>query len=244
MIASFVSLALYAAGAQDPEIRIEAYPARGYIMRIADHDADLNLTELLNARAATRCGALKVRFGKFNYDNTVEADGRRMLKNHTQRFECIDPATDSYRPAPADWRPSAKDEADLSAFVDRFLTATDKGDAATGMPMMESIIEIQKAEWMDTTDRLRQHGGGAGRWTINIVGWGNNPEGAAHPGSYALVSVDGHYPKLAAYCGSLLIYREGPGRYWVSQRNLKVVPQAWVDDGSIPAAQLTELCKS
>ncbi|RYD50911.1 MAG: hypothetical protein EOP60_11100 [Sphingomonadales bacterium] len=244
MIATLLSLALLAPNTQDPEIRIEAWPAKGFIMRIADHDADQDLVALLTARAAARCGKLAVRFGKFNYDTTIDPQGIRKFTNHTQRFECFDPATDRYKAAPADWQPSVQDRADLIAFVERFMTATDKGDATTGMAMMESILEITQPEWRDTTKRLREHTSGPGRWSLGILGWANNPEGTSHPGSYALVMVDGKYPKLAAYCGTLLVYREAPGRYWISQRNLKVVPQIWIDNGSVPAAQLQKLCES
>ncbi|MBX3564465.1 MAG: hypothetical protein KF730_07805 [Sphingomonas sp.] len=245
MITSLLSLALYAAGAQDPEVRIEAYPARGYIMRIADHAADLDLVASLTRLAEAKCGAkLKPRFGKFNYDNIIGEGGARMFKNHTQRFECYDPANDPYKPAPADWKPSERDNADLNAFAQRFMTAIDKGDAATGMPMMEANLEITNKEWMDTTQRLREHAGGPGKWTLNVVGWANNPEGTSHPGTYAFVTIDGSYPRLNAYCGYLLIYRDGLGRYWVSQRSIKVVPQAWVDNGSLPADQVKDLCKS
>ncbi|RYE63651.1 MAG: hypothetical protein EOO83_03275 [Oxalobacteraceae bacterium] len=243
MIFALASLA-FLATAQDPEIRIEAYPAKGFIMKIADHQSDMDLVPLLTRLATAKCGKLKPRFGKFNYDTTVDANGVRTMRSHTQRFECYDPATDPYRPAPADWQPSEQDKADLIAFTNRFLTAIENGDAVTGMPMMESILEITKKEWMDTSDRLREHAGRPGRWTLEIAGWANNPEGTTHPGTYALVNVDGTYPRLANYCGYLLVYREGPARYVVSQRSLKVIPQAWVDDGSVPRDQIAQLCKS
>lgn len=233
--------------AQQQEIPIQiAKSEKGYTATIGDHypDQTPGVMERLKGMAKDRCGALTVRFGKFFYRNGFDARGKAMVQEFKQNFACIDPATDPYKPVAADWKPSAQDDADAKAFVDRYLALIDKGDAAAGMQMMEPVAEITREEWMDTSTRLRTHSGppGQGRWTATLVGWGNNPEGAAHPGAYTLYKVSGTYPKLAAYCGSLLLYRAGPGKYQVSQQQLKVIPQAFVDDGTIAAGDVPGLC--
>ncbi len=219
---------------------------KGYVATIGDHDATQTpaVVERLKGMAKQRCGALTVRFGKFFYRNGFSPDGKPIVQEFKQNFACIDPATDPYKPVAADWKPAATDDADAKAFANRYLAAIDKGDAAAGMKMMEPIAEITRDEWMDTSTRLRTHSGapGQGTWTVTLVGWGNNPDGAAHPGAYTLYRVTGTYPKLAAYCGSLLLYRAGPGSYFVSQQQLKVIPQSFVDNGTVAAADVPGLC--
>jgi hypothetical protein len=118
----------------------------------------------------------------------------------------------------------------------------DRSDYLAGIPMMEPILEIEKDEWLSVPNMLMQHSGGKGRWTLQTLGWVNNPEGASHPGRYAFVKVTGSYPKIAAYCGTLVIYRQRPGSYLITQQNLSVIPESWITSGRTTRAEALKTC--
>lgn len=226
-----------------PLIKVETRPGTGYVAIVAGFSPDLldAVSQRMVAIATQRCGQLKVRFGRFKYFNGTR-DGKAEFQNYRQNFSCFDPKTDPYQPVPASWKPTEQDEKDLLAFAERYLQALDRGDYVAGMPMMEPVIEIEQAEWMDVPSKLKGFSGGRGSWTLSTRGWLNNPEGASHPGAYALVKVSGRYPKLAAYCGNLFIYRQRAGSYLVAQQNLRVIPQNWIDTGRLTRAEAVKLC--
>jgi hypothetical protein len=110
------------------------------------------------------------------------------------------------------------------------------------LSMMEPIVEIEKDEWLSVPNMLKQHSGGTRRWTLQTLGWVNNPEGASHPGRYAFVKVTGSYPKIAAYRGTLVIYRQRPGSYLVTQQNRSVIPESWISSGRTTRAEALKTC--
>lgn len=227
-----------------PAIRIEAVPGKGYAA-IVDTFPVAQLTQVserISLLSKQRCGRLSARMGRYKYFTSADAQGRAVLTEYRASFTCYDPATDPYERAPADWKPSAQDEADLTAFAQRYMGLLDRGDYVAGMPMMESILEIEKDEWLSVPNMLKQHAGGAGRWTLQTLGWVNNPEGAAHPGRYAFVRVTASYPKIAAYCGTLGIYRQRPGSYLITQQNLSVIPESWIASGRTTRAEALKSC--
>lgn len=229
-----------------PTIRIESVAGKGYAALVSPFPVDQiqPVSDRIVAMAKQRCGKLTARFGRFKYFTGPGPKGVAEYQNYRQSFTCFDPATDPYKPAPTGWKPAEQDDRDLMEFAKRYMRAIDEGDYVTGMPMMEPIIEIEKDEWLDVPSKLDQFGGGGGKWTLSIVGWVNNPEGASHPGSYALVKIDGSYPKLAVYCGNLLIYRQRAGSYLVSQQNLRVIPQQWIDSGEMTRSQALATCEN
>lgn len=232
--------------AASPAIRIESVPGKGYAAVVSAFPVEQvqPVSNRIAAMARQRCGKLTTRFGRFKYFTGPGAKGAAEYQNYRQSFSCIDPATDPYKPAPADWKPAAQDEKDLMEFAKRYMRAVDEADYVAGMPMMEPVIEIEKDEWMDVPSKLDQFGGGGGKWTLTITGWVNNPDGASHPGSYALVTINGTYPKLAVYCGNLFIYRQRAGSYLVSQQNLRVIPQQWIDSGQMTKSQALKTCEN
>jgi hypothetical protein len=227
-----------------PVIKIETVPGKGYAA-IVETFPVAQLTPVSNrisALAKQRCGRLSARMGRYKYFTSTDARGRAALTNYRASFTCYDPATDPYQRAPADWKPSAQDQADLTAFAQRYMGLLDRSDYLAGMPMMESILEIEKDEWLSVPNMLKQHSGGQGRWTLQTLGWVNNPEGAAHPGRYAFVKVTATYPKIAAYCGTLVIYRQRPGSYLITQQNLSVIPESWIASGRTTRAEALKTC--
>jgi len=227
-----------------PEIEIETVPGKGYAAVVAPFPvAQLSsVSNRIAVLAKQRCGRLSARMGRYKYFTSTDAQGRAALTQYRQSFSCYDPATDPYERAPADWKPSAQDQADLTAFAQRYMRLIDRGDYLAGMPMMEPILEIEKDEWLSVPTMLKQHSGGQGRWTLQTLGWINNPAGASHPGRYAYITVTGSYPRIAAYCGMLVIYRQRPGSYLVTQQNLSVIPESWITGGRTTRAEALKTC--
>lgn len=227
-----------------PAIKIETVPGKGYAA-VVDTFPVTQLTSVgdrISALAKQRCGRLSARMGRYKYFTSTDAQGRAALTQYRASFSCYDPATDAYERAPADWKPSAQDQTDLTAFAQRYMGLLDRSDYVAGMPMMEPILEIEKDEWLSVPNMLKQHAGGKGRWTLQTLGWVNNPEGASHPGRYAFVKVTGSYPKIAAYCGTLVIYRQRPGSYLITQQNLSVIPESWITSGRTTRAEALKTC--
>lgn len=227
-----------------PAIKIETVPGKGYAAVVETFPvAQLtSVSDRISALAKQRCGRLTARMGRYKYFTSTDARGRAALTSYRASFTCYDPATDPYERAPADWKPSAQDQADLTAFAQRYMGLLDRADYLAGMPMMEPILEIEKDEWLSVPNMLKAHAGGKGRWTLQTLGWVNNPEGASHPGRYAFVKVTGSYPKIAAYCGTLVIYRQRPGSYLITQQNLGVIPESWITSGRTTRAEALKTC--
>lgn len=228
-----------------PAIKIEAVPGKGYAAVVETFPvAQLaSVNDRIGALAKQRCGRLSSRMGRYKYFTGTDPQGRAALTQYRASFTCYDPATDPYERAPADWKPSAQDQADLTAFADRYMGLLDRSDYLAGMPMMAPMLEIEKDEWLSVPDMLKQNAGGKGRWTLQTLGWVNNPEGASHPGRYAFVKVTGIYPRIAAYCGTLVIYRQRPGSYQITQQNLGVVPESWISSGRTTRAEALKICE-
>ncbi|MFL9842649.1 hypothetical protein ABS767_16885 [Sphingomonas sp. ST-64] len=228
-----------------PAIKIEPVPGKGYAAVVETFPVTqlTSISDRISALAKQRCGRLSARMGRYKYFNSTDAQGRAALTQYRQSFTCYDPATDPYERAPADWKPSAQDQADLTAFAQRYMALLDRSDYLAGMPMMEPILEIEKDEWLSVPNMLKQHSGGKGSWTLQTLGWANNPDGASHPGRYAFVKVTGSYPKIAAYCGTLVIYRQRPGSYLVTQQNLSVIPESWITTGRTTRAEAAKSCE-
>lgn len=227
-----------------PAIRIEAVPGKGYAAVVETFPVSqlTAVSDRVSALAKQRCGRLSPRMGRYKYFTGTDAKGRAALIQYRQSFSCYDPATDPYERAPADWKPGAQDQADLTAFAERYMSLLDRADYLAGMPMMEPILEIEKDEWLSVPNMLKQHAGGKGRWTLQTLGWVNNPEGAALPGRYAFVKVTASYPKIAVYCGTLVIYRQRPGSYLITQQNLSVIPESWITTGQTTRAEALKTC--
>ncbi|MBU7588272.1 MAG: hypothetical protein KAF42_03560, partial [Sphingopyxis terrae] len=137
-------LALLLAAAGEPAIRVEKLAAGGFSADVADIEAARLTTTMEEVQriAAQRCGKMKVRFGRYNFDSRVDTTRNvMMIENLRQKFFCYDPATDPYKPVPADWKASDADTAAATSFVTRFLDRLDRGDQAR-IAMMDPLAEI------------------------------------------------------------------------------------------------------
>jgi hypothetical protein len=237
---------LLAAASADPGIRIETVPGRGYQAVIGTFDSpDFQaVMARVQTEAVKRCGAQKVRFGRHHYDNRVDTARNVMLiENLRQAFFCFDPATDPYKPVPADWQASAEETANATLFVTRFLDLLNRGDAA-GMAMMDPLIEITRQDW----DQLRsgmvqsRDPGAGGMLNPQLRGWINNPEGATYPGAYAYFAVVDSHAGIAGTCGGVSVQRLRPNEYRIAQYDVQFISQALIDQQGLSDGEAARLC--
>lgn len=197
-----------------PSIRIEP-AANGWnfvIGSFAETQSDA-VTEELKRRAAAKCGSQAVRWGRFtSMQNLV--GGIQMIVDYNQKFSCIDPANDPYKPVPADWQPSAADERDAVAFANRALAAIDGNNVPALMSMFEPLLDASEAEVRAFVDDFRSRSAPAGR-KFRTTLWGANPEMAAHPGAFAYIVFDA--PRS---CGYFMLYRAGPGTFQIARQHV------------------------
>ena len=124
-MATIFVAALLAAASGSPDIKIEVVPGRGYAATVTFIDANefTPVIDRIKLLAAEKCGKQSVRFGRYFFDNQIDvARGVTVIKDFRQSFSCFDPATDPYKPVPADWKASTADVAAATQFVTRFLT--------------------------------------------------------------------------------------------------------------------------
>ena len=238
-----MALALAGATHQDlPAMKIEPVPDKGYRMTVASFAKDLidTVQAQMNAVAARQCGKLTVRWGKFAYDINYP-EGVATIDNYKQTLNCIDPATDPFKPAPAGWQANKQDNADALAFLRRYLTAFEVVDTANGVRMMEPIAEITADEWSQQPQTIAAVRGKGSRNFYGPV-WQTNPVSATHPGAYAVVGFKGQYEGLDAYCGVFTLYRRGPGDYQVSQQTVYAVSTASVRSGQVSPEAAQQAC--
>lgn len=237
---------LLAAASADPGIRIETVPGRGYSAIVGTFDAAQfeSVMAKVQVEAEKRCGAQKVRFGRHNFDNRVDTSRNVMtIENLRQGFFCFDPATDPYKPVPADWAASAEETANATVFVTRFLDRLDRGDGA-GMAMMDPLIEITRADWDGLRAGMIQNRdpGAAGTLTPKFGGWMNNPAGAAYPGAYAFFSVIDDHPGIAGTCGGVLVQRVRANEYRISQYDVQYIATALIEQQGLSDEEADRLC--
>lgn len=238
-------LALLLAAAGEPAVRVEKLAAGGFSADVADIEAARLTTTMEEVQriAAQRCGKMKVRFGRYNFDSRVDTTRNvMMIENLRQKFFCYDPATDPYKPVPADWKASDADTAAATSFVTRFLDRLDRGDQA-GIAMMDPLAEITPKDWANLHAGATQFQTGDGSMTPQFVAWSNNPDGAAYPGAYVLFSVLDDHPGIAGTCGGILVQRVREGEYRIAQYDVQFISQALVNQQGLTGQQLDRLCQ-
>lgn len=241
-----LAFALLAAAAGQPEIKVAPVPGKGFVATVASIDADQYdpTIDRIKVLATQRCGSLKVRFGRYYFDNQIDVDrGVTVISNFRQNFSCFDPATDPYKPVPADWKASAAEVAAATSFAKRFVDNLDAGNGAALAPMMDPALEATAAEMKRFSDEAKMHQTGGGEFTVRLDGWLNNPEDAAYPGAYAYFAVISSHPGIAGTCGGLLLYRERTGVYKISQYDVRYISQALIDEAGYSDEELNRLCQ-
>lgn len=245
-MATIFVAALLAATSAAPEIRIEAVPGRGYAATVSliDENQYAPVIERIKLLAAERCGRQSVRFGRFFFNNEIDVErGVTIIKDFRQAFSCFDPATDPYKPVPADWKASAADTAAATQYVTRFLGNLDAGNGRALAAMMDPQLEATTEEMTQFSREAKMHQTGTGSFTARLDGWINNPPDASYPGAYALFSVISSHPGIAGTCGGVLVYRVGESKYQIAQYDVRYVSQKLIDEEGMSDEELDRLCR-
>lgn len=238
--------ALLAAAQAAPAIKVEAVPGRGYAatVPVIDENQYDPVIERIKLLAAERCGRLSVRFGRFYFDNEIDVErGVTVIKDFRQNFTCFDPATDPYKPVPADWKASAAETAAVTQYVARFLTNLDAGNGRALAAMMDPQLEATTEDMNRFSREATMHQTGEGSFTARLDGWLNNPPDASYPGAYAYFAVLSSHPGIAGTCGGLLVYRAGEGQYRIAQYDVRYISQRLVDEEGMSDEELDRLCR-
>ncbi len=245
-MAMFLLAAMLAAASETPEIKIEAVPGRGYAATtpLIDENQYTPVVERIKLLAAEKCGRQRVRFGRFFFNNQIDIDrGVTVIKDFRQSFSCFDPATDPYKPVPADWKASAAEVAAATDYVTRFLNYLDAGNGRALAAMMDPQLEATTEEMNRFSQEAKMHQTGPGKFTPRLDGWLNNPPDASYPGAYAFFAVLSSHPGIAGTCGGILLYRLSDGKYQVSQYDVRYVSQKLIDDEGMSDEELNRLCR-
>lgn len=245
-MATIFVAALLAATSTTPEIRIEAVPGRGYAATtpFIDENQYNPVVERIKLMAAERCGRQSVRFGRYFFDNEIDVErGVTVIKNFRQAFSCFDPATDPYKPVPADWKASAADTAAATQYMTRFLDNLDAGNGRALAAMMDPQLEATTEEMNRFSREAKMHQTGAGKFTSRLDGWLNNPPDASYPGAYAYFAVLSSHPGIAGTCGGVLLYRVNESKYQIAQYDVRYVSQRLIDEEGMSDEELDRLCR-
>ena len=245
MTAYFLA-ALIASSQPLPPIRVEAVPDKGFAATVVKIDANQYdaVVDRIKILAAQRCGTKKVRFGRYFLDNRVDVDrGVTVIENFRNTFKCYDPATDPYKPVPADWQPSPAETSAATRFAQRFVDNLDAGNAAVLSKMLDPALELTPTEMKRFLDEAKVYQTGPGEFNPRLDGWLNNPEGASYPGAYAYFAVLSTHPGIIRTCGGILLYRLREGEYQVSQYDVRYISQSLVDEEGFSDQELDRLCK-
>lgn len=241
-----ILLAAMLAASTTPAIKIEAVPGRGYAatVPVIDENQYEPVIERIKVLATEKCGRLKVRFGRFFFDNQIDvARGVTVIKDYRQAFTCFDPATDPYKPVPADWKASAAEVAAATDYVTRFLTNLDAGNGRALAALMDPQLEATTDEMNRFSREAKMHQTGAGKFTPRLDGWLNNPPDASYPGAYAYFAVLSSHPGIAGTCGGILLYRLSDGKYQVSQYDVRYISQRLIDEEGMSDEEINRLCR-
>lgn len=243
---AFFLAAMLAAASSTPDIKIEAVPGRGFVATtpLIDENQYAPLMERLKQLAAEKCGRQSVRFGRFFFNNEIDVDrGVTIIKDFRQNFSCFDPATDPYKPVPADWKASAEDVAAATAYVTRFLTYLDAGNGRALAAMMDPQLEATTEDMNRFSTEAKVNQTGSGQFTPRLDGWLTNPPDASYPGAYAYFAVLSSHPGIAGTCGGVLVYRLSAGKYQISQYDVRYVSQRLIDEEGMSDEELDRLCR-
>ena len=245
-MATILVAALLAATSGTPAIKIEAVPGRGFAATVPIIDANQydSVIERIRLMATERCGRQSFRFGRYFFNNEIDVDrGVTVIKDFRQNFSCYDPATDPYKPVPADWKASTAETAAATQYATRFLTYLDAGNGRALAAMMDPQLESTVEEMNRFSREAKMHQTGTGSFTGRLDGWLNNPEDAAYPGAYVYFAVISSHPGIAGTCGGILLYRVSDGKYYVSQYDVRYISQRLIDEEGMSDEELGRLCQ-
>lgn len=191
-------------------------------------------------RASELCAGLQISWGKFAFDEHVaKVPGAvpSAVKSYRREFRCIPAETRAATPAPADWTATADDERDVRGLFATYYAKRDGGDFAASRAMMSPVTVADPAGYQEQMSGFNRTAGKGSR-RVTKVTWYVNPTQSDRPGVYAALDFSGSFSGFHLYCGYLMLYRFGPGRYEIVREE----QTSFVRNGETPdPAQLAQL---
>lgn len=189
-------------------------------------------------RAADLCAGKDIDWGKFGSLAKLEKNPSSQpptISGYFQEFRCVAAEKLAYAAVPGDWKPSAADEADVRRVFETYYVRRDAGQFESAAAMFEpGVQDTPSAE--DQREFNRKLGRGSRR--ITGVTWYVNRPDAPRPGVYVALDFMGDYPQLHVYCGYLMLYRQGPGRYAITREEQNIFERG---DGKADMAQVAAM---
>jgi hypothetical protein len=237
-------VALLLASAAPPGLpKIDVTPNQGgYRAKVADFDGTLldRVDSEIARRAAELCAGKSIRWGEFRSQTAL---GRQpgakppRISGYVRGFSCTQPKQRVYEPAPADWKPSAADLADVQQIFKTYYARRDGGDFSSAFKLFAPGVIGNADSWaaeMRHFNKQIRHG----KRRITAISWELNPEAAAHPGVYVAIDFIGNFPTTHFYCGYLGLYRRGPGAYEIVHEEQNQFARG---DGTADLAQVAQM---
>jgi len=158
------------------------------------------------------CGSRPVGWGLLQRKGPIVGEAVPTYSTYSIEFQCLPRDTETYPPAPANWRPAAADESDARRVFGKYygLLGAGKFDAAYAM-FDERVVPIRES-WIEN-ERNTFTSLGSGTQRVVAVRWQVNPSDKRHPGVFATIAFEADYPAADAVCGEITLYRRGPNDY-------------------------------
>ncbi|MEZ0244423.1 MAG: hypothetical protein ACAH11_13685 [Sphingomonas sp.] len=197
-----------------PKITVTQVDGNRYSLDVAafpvseKRGVDLEMVRL--ARRA--CGDRQPVWGVLQTRGPLVGESVPTFTMYRRDFQCLERDTTVYPPAPADWGPTPKDDADARKTFATYFSRVDSGDLEGAYAMYEPRAVPDRDDWL-VNQRRAQKALGHGTMRITAIRWERNPPDERHPGAFATIIFDGDYPAADAVCGLITVYRRGPGDY-------------------------------
>lgn len=230
-----------------PDITVKP-SGTGYIARAGTFEAGQStaVDADIARKAAELCAGKDVVWGKFGSQIALEKQPSATppkVSGYYKEFRCIVAETRAFLPAPADWKPSTADEADVRRFFDSYYAKRDAGEFAAALAMFQSGVQTDPVASADGFRAFNKKLGPGNR-RVTAVTWEVNPSAADHPGVYAALDFVGNYPTSHFYCGYLGLYRRGPGSYEIVREEQNIFERSAETPDPVVLAQMrNEYCR-
>lgn len=223
-----------------PDITIREIPG-GYRAEAAPFEVtqEVYVNAEIDRRSSDLCGAKRVKWGKFGSLSRLERDPAKeppKTSSFFKEFSCEVPTEPIVADISSDWKATTKDDADVRSFFATYYARRDSGDLDGAFAMFEPGTrpeESTKAGLLESNRKL-----GIGSRRITGVTWYVNPATAPRLGAYAALDFVGEYTGVHVYCGYLVLYRLGPGRYEIVREEQNMFQRG---DGTADMAQVATM---
>lgn len=208
-------LILAAATSSAPPSITVSPTGNGYIATVEPFDGrhQDQIDAEIDKRAAELCQGKTVRWGEFRSDVRIGKQPSvepAKVSGFSRAFSCVTPIERNFAAAPADWKPSVADEADVRQVFQTYYKRRDAGDFQGAKAMFAPEAVAMDSNWPEQMTKFHQ-AIGPGTRRITGVTWYVNPESAPHPGVYVAVDFIGEFARAHFYCGYVVLFRTAAG---------------------------------